>query len=162
MLQFFKKLFASNKESSAGCCGGGCCHASQVTLDIPDSDHAILAGISESIVIGKIIGKRDHKDEKVTKVKVCEVDVGGRTEQILCGGTNADEGKIVPVALVGTKLSEDFEIGERDIRGEISRGMICAKNELGLEQSEPDGVIWELPSQLESKLGAPLRKFAKS
>lgn len=133
-----------------------------VELDIPESDHAILAKVSNSVVIGKLVEKRDHKDEKVTKVKVCQVDLGGTTEQILCGGTNTREGQIVAVATVGTALSEDFVIGERDIRGEMSRGMICAKGELGLEQPEPDGTIWDLPQSLESKLGQPINKFAKT
>ena len=61
------------------------------------------------------------------------------------------------VATVGTKLSEDFEIGARKIRGVESNGMICAKDELGMNK-ESEG-IWELPKSFESVLGKSLKNL---
>ncbi len=157
MINIFKKLFGKKEQSPSSCCGGGCCGAKAIELGLTSEEKLTLAQSSELIVIGKIIEKKDHPDPKMTKVKVCQVDLGGETEQILCGGTNTYEGQIVATAKVGTKLSPEFEIGERDIRGQVSRGMICAKSELGLSQEEEKGSIWDLPKELESKLGTPIK-----
>lgn len=164
MLKFLKNLFGctSSGQERSGCCGGGCRNkTTPIDLGISDNDRSALALVDEKVVVGRIVEIRDHKSEKVTKVKVTTCDLGnGQTEQILCGGGNIAEGQIVPVATVGAKLSPDFIIGERDIRGEVSRGMICARQEIGLMAIEAEkGGIWIMPSQLERKLGVPINQL---
>jgi len=150
MLCFIKKLFGKSKPS---CCGQNC------QLHLTDEDKAVMKNIDPKIVVGKIHAIASHPDEKVTKVRVTQTEVApGVTEQILCGGVNIEEGAIIAVATVGAKLSEDFEIGERKIRGEMSRGMICARAELNLSlNGEEKAQIWILPNSLESKIGTPLK-----
>ncbi len=67
---------------------------------------------------------------------VTTVNIGGEQSlQIVCGAPNVAAGQKVPIATVGTmvyKGEESFEIKKSKIRGELSEGMICAEDELGL------------------------------
>ena len=60
-----------------------------------------------------------------------------------------EAGQTVPVAVVGTKIYDKtgnfFEIKEAKIRGEVSQGMICAEDELGL--SDDHGGIMVLDEE---------------
>ncbi len=126
-------------------------------------DTEILKNADPKIVIGKIHKITAHPDPAITKVRVTQTEIApGKMEQILCGGVNIEEGAYVPVATVGAKLSEDFEIGERKIRGEVSRGMICSRTELGLAKNdEPDHGIWLLPAEkFENLIGTPINELA--
>ncbi len=145
MLNFLKKLFGCNT-----CCGKTCGNPANFS----DVDKEILKNADEHIVIGKILKITNHSDPKVTKVRVTQTEIApGVTKQILCGGVNIEEGRYVPVATVGTKFA-DFEIGERKIRGELSCGMICSREELGLDRGdEPDHGIWLLDDNFAEKLG---------
>lgn len=156
-MNFFKKLFGidtATKSCSSCCCGG-----KRLFSEIESS---ILKNVDSKIVVGKIIAIASHPDEKVTKVRVTQTEVApGVVEQILCGGVNIEEGAYVPVATVGAKLSEDFEIGERKIRGELSRGMICSREELGLPRNdEPDHGIWLLGEAFSEKLGTSINSIS--
>ncbi len=125
---------------------------------ITTADYEILQKSDPNIVIGKIIEIIVHPDPKITKVKITKCDLGNNhIEQILCGGINIEEGLVVPIAKIDTQLSPDFVINERMIRGEVSRGMICARAELGISlQTEEDGQIWILPPESEKFLGKSL------
>jgi phenylalanyl-tRNA synthetase beta chain len=162
IFNFIKSIFKGEPkaDTSKECCGGSC-QGKAVDLGISDEDRAALQVVADSVVVGKIKSIRPHSSEKVTKVQVTECDLGnGKVEQILCGGANIAPGQIVPVATLGTDLGEGFVIGERDIRGEVSRGMICARQEIGLTEIEAEkGGIWVLPAQLESKLGLPVNQL---
>jgi phenylalanyl-tRNA synthetase beta chain len=155
-MSFWKKLFGGKKSS---CCGS--CETTSVVLNLPAEEKEILKNCDEKIVIGKILEIEAHPDPKMTKVRVTKTDIGnGVTEQILCGGVNIVVGAIVPVATVGTVLGEDFMIGEREIRGVVSRGMICSRSELNLPQGdEPDHGIWILPAECEAFLGKSLQSL---
>lgn len=150
-MNFFSKLFG---KKSGGCCGG-CCGSKAF---LPE-ESAVLANCDERIVIGKILEITAHPDPKMTKVRVTQTEIApGVTEQILCGGVNIEVGAYVPVATVGTQLAPDFTIGERDIRGAVSRGMICSRTELGLPQGdEPDHGIWLLGEKFADKVGKKVR-----
>ena len=155
-MNFWKKIFGVKKSSCCGSCG-----ISSVVLNIPAEEKEILKDCDGKIVIGKIIEIETHPDPKMTKVRVTKTDIGnGVIEQILCGGVNIKVGAIVPVATVGTVLGKDFMIGEREIRGVVSRGMICSRSELNLPQGdEPDHGIWLLPKECEAVLGTSLSKL---
>lgn len=112
----------------------------------------------EKIVIGKVISCEKHPDS--TKLSICRVFLGDDLgeEIILTGAPNIVDATYVPVAIVGAKLSEDFVIGERKMAGMISRGMICAEDEIGLTTEFTGGIMiledFFDKNFLESKIGS--------
>lgn len=90
------------------------------------------------VVVGRVeeIGPHPSAD----RVRVCQVDTGNGTRQIICGAWNFEAGAHVPVAVPGAVLPGDFRIGEREIRGVVSHGMICSERELGLGD-EHSGIL---------------------
>jgi len=93
-----------------------------------------VKGSLEGIVVGKVLTCEKHPN--ADKLKVTTVDIGsGNPLHIVCGAPNVAAGQTVPVALVGTTIykgGEALVMKEAKIRGEISQGMICAEDELGL------------------------------
>ncbi|MDA3054576.1 MULTISPECIES: phenylalanine--tRNA ligase subunit beta [unclassified Campylobacter] len=94
--------------------------------------------IPNLVVVGLVKSKRRH--ENSDHLNVCEVDVGEKTLQIVCGAKNVDAGQFVAVALVGAKLPGGLEIKPAKLRGEESFGMICSSTELGLPKTF-DGIM---------------------
>ncbi len=86
----------------------------------------------EHLVIGEVKECIDHPDSD--HLHVCQVDIGEKVTQIVCGAPNVRKGLKVLVALPGCILPGDFEIKVGKIRGQESNGMICALYELGLEK----------------------------
>ncbi|MFR4218333.1 MAG: phenylalanine--tRNA ligase subunit beta, partial [[Clostridium] innocuum] len=83
-----------------------------------------------NLVIGKVISCEDHPDSD--HLHVCQVDLGDKIEQIVCGAPNVTAGQKVIVARVGAKLlGGDIKAGV--IRGQESNGMICSLLELGVD-----------------------------
>jgi phenylalanyl-tRNA synthetase beta chain len=101
-----------------------------------------VKGGLEGVVIGEVLTCEKHPDAR--KLSLTTVDVGdGKPVQIVCGAPNVAAGQKVPVARVGTTLWPDekgFTIKKARIRGELSMGMICAEDELGLGSSH-DGIM---------------------
>ena len=85
-----------------------------------------------NLVIGEVVECIDHPDSD--HLHVCQVNVGEKTTQIVCGASNVRKGIKVIVALPGCILPGDFEIKAGKIRGQESNGMICALFELGVEE----------------------------
>lgn len=96
-----------------------------------------IKGGLEGVVTGKVITCSKHPN--ADKLSITTVDIGAdRLLNIVCGAPNVAAGQKVLVATVGTTLykGEDaFQIREAKIRGELSEGMICAEDELGLGSS---------------------------
>jgi phenylalanyl-tRNA synthetase beta chain len=96
----------------------------------------------EGLVVGEVLTKSKHPD--ADRLNVTTVNVGGETPlQIVCGAANVEVGQKVVVATVGTTLysgEEGFQIKKSKIRGEVSEGMICAEDEIGLGTSH-DGIM---------------------
>jgi phenylalanyl-tRNA synthetase beta chain len=95
---------------------------------------AIPGGL-EGLVIGYVKETAQHPN--ADRLKVTRVDVGGAEDlRIVCGAANVAAGQKVVVATVGTIVhpttGEPFLIKESKIRGEVSLGMICAEDEIGL------------------------------
>ncbi|MFT5336265.1 MAG: phenylalanyl-tRNA synthetase beta chain [Luteibaculaceae bacterium] len=102
-----------------------------------------IPGGLEGIVIGKVLSCEKHPD--ADKLKITQVHIGGETPtQIVCGAPNVAAGQTVVVATVGCTLypveGEPFKIKKSKIRGEVSEGMICAEDEIGLGESH-DGIM---------------------
>ncbi len=117
-----------------------------------------IKGGLEGIVVGEV--KTCAKHPNADKLSVTTVDVGGpELLHIVCGAPNVAAGQKVLVATVGCTVhptkGEPFEIKKSKIRGEVSEGMICAEDELGLGESH-DGIL-VLPNGYE--IGAPATKY---
>ncbi len=117
-----------------------------------------IKGGLEGIVVGEV--KTCIKHPNADKLSVTTVDVGGpELLHIVCGAPNVASGQKVLVATVGCTVhptkGEPFEIKKSKIRGEVSEGMICAEDELGLGESH-DGILI-LPSHYE--IGAPATNY---
>ena len=101
-----------------------------------------IKGGLEGIVIGKILSVEKHPD--ADRLKLTTVDIGEKEPlQIVCGAPNVEINIKVPVATVGTWMhySEDsFKIKRSKIRGQISNGMICGPDEIGLG-AKTDGIM---------------------
>lgn len=95
---------------------------------------AVKGGL-EGLVIGKVLTCEKHPN--ADKLKITTVDIGGvQPTPIVCGASNIKAGQKVIVATVGATLypteGEPFQIKKAKIRGEVSEGMICAEDEIGL------------------------------
>ncbi|WP_345953495.1 phenylalanine--tRNA ligase subunit beta [Mucilaginibacter sp. PAMB04168] len=95
---------------------------------------AIPGGL-EGLVIGYVKDAQQHPN--ADRLRVTKVDVGGTEDlQIVCGAPNVAAGQKVVVAVVGSTVhptaGEPFKINKSKIRGEVSEGMICAEDEIGL------------------------------
>jgi phenylalanyl-tRNA synthetase beta chain len=114
-----------------------------IGLEIEGMDEWIsVKGGLEGVVIGEVLTCKKHPD--ADKLSVTTVDIGASQPlQIVCGAPNVAAGQKVPVATAGTvvfKGDENLEIKRSKIRGELSEGMICAEDELGLGSSH-DGIM---------------------
>lgn len=122
--------------------------------------HETVKGGLEGMVIGEV--KTRDKHPGADRLSVTTVDVGGsELLHIVCGAPNVEAGQKVVVALVGAKLyptgGEPFEIKKSKIRGEVSEGMICAEDEIGLGTSH-EGIMVLDPS---AKVGTPAKEYFK-
>jgi len=86
---------------------------------------------AKELVIGCVESCVQH--DNADKLKVCQVNVGKETLQIICGAPNIDANQKVIVALPGAVLPGDFKIKKAKIRGVVSNGMICSLDELGVQ-----------------------------
>ncbi|MFA8450363.1 MAG: phenylalanine--tRNA ligase subunit beta [Bacteroidales bacterium] len=116
-----------------------------------------VKGGLEGIVIGKVLTCEKHPGaDKLSKTTVEVAD--GKILPIVCGAPNVAAGQKVPVATVGAVMysgEESFKIKKSKIRGEVSEGMICAEDELGLGTFH-DGIM-VLPDHAE--IGLPASKY---
>ena len=105
-------------------------------------DYQEIKGNFEGLIVGEVIECSKHPN--ADRLKLTKVDVGSEILQIVCGAPNVDVNQKVVVATVGTTLyplnGEKFKINKSKIRGEVSQGMICAEDEIGLGSSH-DGII---------------------
>ncbi|MFW5657850.1 MAG: phenylalanine--tRNA ligase subunit beta [Bacteroidota bacterium] len=104
-----------------------------------------VKGGLENFVIGHV--KECTKHPNADRLSVTKVDAGtGELLPIVCGAPNVAEGQKVVVALPGAVIhmgEQSFTIKKTKIRGEISQGMICAEDELGLGDSHEGIMVLE-------------------
>jgi phenylalanyl-tRNA synthetase beta chain len=93
-----------------------------------------LKGGLKGVVIGEVLTCKKHPD--ADKLSVTTVNIGlPQPLHIVCGAPNVAAAQKVLVATAGTvvfKGEESLEIKKSKIRGEVSEGMICSEDELGL------------------------------
>ncbi|WP_459128922.1 phenylalanine--tRNA ligase subunit beta [Guggenheimella bovis] len=110
--------------------------AYDLTMRTVEVEDAIdLSKKYENIVVGHIEKVEAHPD--ADRLRVCQVKVGEKTEQIVCGGKNVYEGEDVIVCLPGSTVlwhgeGEPVLIEPSKLRGVESFGMIAGASEVGL------------------------------
>lgn len=109
----------------------------------------------KNIVTGKIVEITQHPD--ADKLKVCQVDIGTETIQIVTAATNMKEQDIVPVALHKSILADGTEIKKGKLRGVVSNGMFCSEEELGIAGDEPVHGLMILPA--DAPLGMDIKEY---
>lgn len=118
-----------------------------------------VKGGLKGVVIGEVMTKIKHPNADTL---VCtKVNIGGdHILPIVCGAPNVEVGQKVPVATVGTTIymgDDSFVIKKSKIRGEVSEGMICAEDELGLG-TEHAGIMVLKP---EAEVGSLAKDYFK-
>jgi tRNA-binding EMAP/Myf-like protein len=88
----------------------------------------VLVDLSQ-ILIGKVLEQIKHPTSR-DDLWVHQVDVGGRTVQIIAGAPNAVPGTLVPVALPGTTVPNGTPVKDKKIAGYDAKGMLCSSDEL--------------------------------
>ena len=112
-----------------------------------------VAGDFSGVIVAQIISAEQHPD--ADKLRVCEVDTGTGTVQIVCGAPNARAGLKAPLAQVGAVLPGNFKIKRAKLRGVESQGMLCAQAELQI--SDENAGLMELAA--DAPVGTDLREY---
>jgi len=95
-------------------------------IGVPEAD-----GNLERFRVGRVLEAEKHPN--ADRLQLCRVDVGeGEPRQIVCGAWNFGPGATVAVALPGAVLPGGVELERREVRGELSDGMILAEDEVEL------------------------------
>jgi phenylalanyl-tRNA synthetase beta chain len=123
-----------------------------------DEVETVKGGL-KGIFVGEVITCQKHPNSD--HLSVTTVNIGGEENlPIVCGASNVAAGQKVVVATVGTVLyngDEQFTIQKSKIRGEVSMGMICAEDEIGLG-TDHNGIM-VLDQQ--AKPGTPASEYFK-
>jgi phenylalanyl-tRNA synthetase beta chain len=98
----------------------------------------------KGLIIGQVMTCEVHPN--ADRLKVALVDIGQNAPlHIVCGAPNVQAGQKVVVAPVGTILRNNkgvaLEIEKVKIRGELSEGMICAEDEIGLGHAHEEIIV---------------------
>lgn len=101
-----------------------------------------IQGSLEGVIVAQVIECEQHPN--ADKLKKCKVYTGKETLEVICGAPNVAVNQKVLLATVGTTLypkhGEPLVIKSAKIRGEISNGMICAEDELGIGDNH-EGIL---------------------
>ena len=112
-----------------------------------------LAEGLNGIVVAEIVATEPHPD--ADKLRVCSVNTGSETVQIVCGAPNATAGLKAPLAQPGAKLPGGIKIKKAKLRGVESQGMLCSGAELNVSEDH-DGL---LALAADAPIGAPIEDY---
>ncbi|MEX2254519.1 MAG: phenylalanine--tRNA ligase subunit beta [Acidimicrobiia bacterium] len=101
----------------------------------------------------RILEVLPHPD--ADRLQLAEVDFGEGTTRVVCGAPNIAAGQVVPFAPAGARLPGGVTLERRSIRGQVSDGMLCSPQELGL--GDDHSGILELDADVE--LGTDVREL---
>ena len=110
-----------------------------VTVEVEQVTH--LAEQLRHVIVGQVLEVSPHPNAKRLRLARCDLG-GGRSEQIVCGGSNLAPGMWVAVAQPGARVHARnggglVEIQPTEVRGVTSRGMLCSAGELDLTNLFP-------------------------
>ncbi|UOO76293.1 phenylalanine--tRNA ligase subunit beta [Neisseria sp. Dent CA1/247] len=122
-------------------------------LEVEEAETAAPA--FSGVVVAEVKSVEKHPD--ADRLNVTQVDAGtGGLIQIVCGASNVKPGIKVPCALPGAVLPGDFKIKPTKMRGQVSNGMLCSTDELGLPDDGVNG-LHILPD--DAPVGENLRNY---
>ena len=110
----------------------------------------------EDVIVAQINDITPHPN--ADRLSLCYVTDDNTDYKIVCGATNMQVGDKVALATIGTslpagpKFPEGLKIKKTKIRGEVSEGMLCAENEIGLSDESSGIMILPAETELGSKL----------
>ncbi len=136
-----------------------------IDFELPPIDELVakinaqLGGVEEVIYLGekykdvtivKVVECEKHPN--ADKLSVCKIDAGtGELIQVVCGAPNVHAGMwaawLPPKSVVPASFddAEPFVLGSRELRGEMSNGMLASARELGIGDDH-DGIVEILES----------------
>lgn len=107
----------------------------------------------DPFTVARVVEARPHPD--ADRLRVCAVDTGTETLDVVCGAPNARAGMKGVYAPVGSTLpGAGTKLKAARIRGVESRGMLCSEREMGLSDAH-EGII-ELPE--DAPVGEPFAR----
>jgi phenylalanyl-tRNA synthetase beta chain len=126
-------------------------------VEAVEAVEAIPGGLV-GLVVGEVLEVWKHPS--ADRLQITRVHVGsGQELQIVCGAKNVAVQQKVAVATEGAVLhpieGEAFTIRKGKIRGEVSEGMLCAEDEIGLGKGH-DGILVLDPT---AAVGQPLGSY---
>lgn len=117
-----------------------------------DSVSPVAAQFS-GVIVASVIETTPHPEAQ--RLTICQVDAGlDKPLQIVCGAKNVRAGLKVALAMIGATLP-DITIERAMLRGQLSEGMLCSTEELGMS-GQQEGIL-ELPA--EAQIGQTLREY---
>jgi phenylalanyl-tRNA synthetase beta chain len=109
------------------------------TTDV-DRVERVGVGSPEHFVVGRVLSADRHPD--ADRLTVCSVDDGsGEPRTIVCGAPNVAAGQTVAVARPGAVMPDGQMLGEAELRGVRSSGMILAEDELGIGEDHSETLV---------------------
>jgi len=104
--------------------------ARALTMSGTEIEELIHETIPHEIIAAGITEVRQHPEAE--KLKICMVDTGRETLQVVCGAPNCRAGMITAFAPVGTVLGADMVVKKAKLKGQESFGILLSEKELGL------------------------------
>ena len=89
-----------------------------------------IGPLFKNVVVAMILSVRPHP--AADNCFLCEVTTGESTFPVVCGAGNIRTGDVVPLAKIGATIPGDYTVMSSKIKGEISEGMLCSEEELGI------------------------------
>ena len=105
------------------------------------------------VVAARVLNVERHPN--ADKLSLVDITTGVGETRVVCGAPNVVAGMVVPYAPSGATLPGGFKLERRKIRGQVSDGMLCSAQELGL--GDDHSGILDLPSDAE--LGVDVREL---
>jgi phenylalanyl-tRNA synthetase beta chain len=119
--------------------------ADRLSISTAEVNEVVRLGVSDEggnlglFRVGHVLEAAKHPN--ADRLQLCTVDVGeAEPYQIVCGAWNFAAGAKVAVALPGATLPDGLTLERRELRGEVSEGMILAEDEVDLG-TDHDGIM---------------------
>jgi phenylalanyl-tRNA synthetase beta chain len=106
-----------------------------------------------NMVVGEVL--RVEKHPGADRLTLCRVSDGTRDYPVVCGAPNVQAGQKTAFARLGAQLADGTKLKRAKIRGEVSEGMLCAGDELGLSDDHT-GILVLDPAV---RTGTPLQEI---
>jgi phenylalanyl-tRNA synthetase beta chain len=100
-------------------------------------------------IIGEVV--KEEKHPNADKLKICQVNIGNKIVDVVCGAPNVTKGMKAVYAPPGSTIPvNQMKLKVAKIRGVESSGMLCSEYELGISELH-EGII-QMPE--DSKVGS--------